>query len=861
MRALALILALCASSAPAVATAGPPAKRLRRTSDEAQEILIEIVVGSLAKRTVVAFELQRDALLPVRDFFDLIEMPVRVDSLGRMSAIRHPGEIPLFLDPLSGTASVGDSSWAVAASQTLWSAGTLYVSTSVLAALLDLHFVVDWAKLSVTVTNPGSLPLALRLARERARRAAAGPFGRVPDRSLTLERPRWDGAVLDWSLLSPDLGAPLNRTYFRSGLGLNLFGGSLELAYENYDRPSGPFYASWLGVWPEKQKLRQIGIGDVLATGPRPGRVRGAFITNTPFMRPAFFGSDLLYGTLPPGWEVELYQNGRLIDYTQSGNDGSYELLTQLFYGSNPLELRAYGPGGQMQLWERTVPIERERLPAGVFEYGVSAGQCQGRLCEAAANVDLHYGVTSNWTIRGGMEAFGRDSLPTLFQPYASVFGNIASTWIVRAEAMLKGHARASLAFAPSPDLRIGGGGAVFDVGDLAPILTPRDRLRELRTFAFWRPMRRFRTFFFEASATMLHGRRSDLSFARIGASFQTGVVRWIGGARRETTKFGAVGTTRTLIDVAANVNMRRSDFWPISRLFMSTRMEVSSDGVERFDWQASRPITRFTRLDARVGWIRGNAEPYVAFGVTATLPAARTSTQVRRTPESSVAASLWAEGSVIWNGPSKQVGFAPRPSLRRGGLGGTVYLDANGNGRYDGLDQPLDGVRLQVGSFVLETDEKGNYGVWDLVPFVPVNVALDSMSLENPLWVPSFSMATVIVDPNMVRRLDVPVLPSAEVGGRVILQTNTGPQPLGALRLHLVNRQTGRRHEAITFSDGEFYVLGLVPGEYEVSIPEWARDALGIARDQGTTRFRVVLRDGWAEAPFIEIELIPDHN
>jgi len=856
MRTINLFFALIALNAPVASTAPAIPER-----GEVQEVLVEVAVGSLARRTVVALERDGEVLLPAHEFFALIDMPINVDSLGRLSAVRYPEGIPLFLDPLTLKASVADSSWAISHTQTEWTVGTLFVSTAVLAELLDVRFHVDWSQLRVTVTNPGNLPIARRMARERARRAGAGPFGRVPDRDLTLQRPRWDGAVLDWNVFAPSIGSGLSRAYVRAGVGLNLFGGSAEVVYENYDRPSGPVFASWLGVWPEQEKLRQVGIGDVLGTGPRPARVRGAFITNTPFMRPSFFGSEFLYGTLPPGWEVELYQNGRLIDYAESGAEGRYELMTQLFYGSNPVELRAYGPGGQVQAWERAVPIERERLPEGVFEYGVGGGQCIDRLCDATGNIDVNYGLSKTWTVRGGMEFFHRGDLPSLAQPYASVFGNVASRFVVRAEGLLQGFARASLTYAPSTNLRIGGGGAIFDAGTTAPILTPKDRLREMRAFGFWRPIPTFRTFFFEASALKLDGRLGDLTIARIGGSVQTGVVRWMGGISRESASSIGRATSRNLLDLSTIVNLRRSHIWPLDRLFMRTRVELSSKGVERFDWIASRPIVGETRLDARIGWTRGSDEPYVAFGLTATLPAARTVTQLNRSPGSDVSASAWAEGSVIWNSTARHFDVSPRVSLRRGGLGGTVYLDANANGRFDGQDEPLDSVRLLVGPYIIRTDSRGVYGVWDLTPFVPTEVALDSMSLRNPLWVPAFSLASVVVDPNMVRRLDIPVLPSAEVVGRVVQRTNTGPQPLGGLRLSLVNLETGRRHEAITFHDGEFYVLGLVPGEYEVSIPEWAQEALGVSRSQATSRFKVTIEDGWAVAPFIEIELIPENN
>jgi hypothetical protein len=856
LRALCLV-PLLLNAGPALAA--QPAVKSWDEGYELQEILVEIAVGSLARRTVLAYEYEGQPLLPATEFFQIIELPVNVDDAGRLSAVRYPEETPLFLDPSTNTASVGDTSWTLEPWQAIWRTGTLYIAMPVLSQMLDIRFHLDWAKLRITVTNPGDLPIARRIARERARNASAALYGRTPDHSLGLQRPGWAGAVFDWALYYPG-GSLVDRTSYRAGLGLNVLGGSLELQHTGFNQVGGRTTASWLGVWPERDHVRQFGLGDVIGSGPRPGRIRGAFLTNSPFIRPAFFDREFLYGDLPPGWEVELYRNGRLVDFTEAGLDGRYLLDTPLDYGPNPLELRAYGPAGQVRIWERTVPVQPDRLPSGVFEYGLAAGQCRYRTCETAGNLDLRYGVSRAWTIQGGFEAFGRDTLSDLFQPYASVFGTVNSRWVVRGEALWNGLVGGDLVYAPSPDLRVGVRAAWFDEGIDAPILTPYDRQREYRAFGFWRPDPRRRTLFLEGTAFLIEGARSSFLLARLGASLQTGVVRWMGGARRERTEASGTSSGRTIVDIAASANLRTPGTPALDRLFLRSSIEVSRHGFERLEWLASRPIIGENRLDARIFWVRGSSEPFISLGVTAYLPGARTISQLSRTPESQVQASAFAEGSVIWNGPAGQVNVTPERSLRRAGLGGLVFLDSNGNGRYDGADEVLDSVRVQVGPHTLLTDAHGRYAVWDLVPFVGTNVALDSMSLRNPLWVPVFSLATVMVGPNMVRHLDIPVLPAAEVAGQVVMESPSGSRPVGGLRLELVNRQTGRRFEATTFSDGEFYLLGLPPGEYEVSIPDDVRRALDVL-PLAEVRFRVTLEDGWARAPYVEVGLVPDNS
>ena len=98
--------------------------------------------------------------------------------------------------------------------------------------------------------------------------------------------------------------------------------------------------------------------------------------------------------------------------------------------------------------------VAEELLPAGRLEYGLSAGSCRGTPCGATANVDLHYGVSDRWTLRGGVDRFWRDTLPDLTHAYASLVGSPSTTWTVTLDGVTAGLARAGLRYEPSSDRR-----------------------------------------------------------------------------------------------------------------------------------------------------------------------------------------------------------------------------------------------------------------------------------------------------------------------------------------------------------------------------------------------------------------------
>ncbi|HYX82362.1 MAG TPA: carboxypeptidase-like regulatory domain-containing protein, partial [Gemmatimonadales bacterium] len=177
-------------------------------------------------------------------------------------------------------------------------------------------------------------------------------------------------------------------------------------------------------------------------------------------------------------------------------------------------------------------------------------------------------------------------------------------------------------------------------------------------------------------------------------------------------------------------------------------------------------------------------------------------------------------------------LGVAPGPSLERSGLSGRVFLDQNANGIWDPGERAVINARVLIGSHSAQTDSTGAYEAWDLVPFEPVIVSLDSVSLDSPLLVPMFARTSIVPGPNRYRSLDIPVVEAGVIEGRVV-RNNAG---VGGVTLMLLDRRTGNRRTLVTFNDGAFYLMGVKPGEYELTVESQVLDAL--AADAEPLRF-----------------------
>ncbi|MGI9042309.1 MAG: hypothetical protein ACR2HK_14615 [Gemmatimonadales bacterium] len=513
--------------------------------------LVELRLARIASRTVHAFRIGDRALLPLTQFFELAGIDAALGESGSMAGTLHPGEIPLAVDPHRGIARLGTRTIAIAANEWYREESELYLDAGRLGELLALRVLVDWTDLEVVIPDAETLPIAQQLRREAARAALLRPRERtsVELPLIAADRGRWNGFVLDYSLLTPGAD-PLGGSSYGVAGGTDAFGGSLELGVSSVgpaDSGRARLDASWLGVWRDNPRVTQLRLGDGLSTGPRSRPIRGMGVTNAPFLRPSLVGTIPYSGRLPAGWQVELYRGGELVAFDSVGADGSFAADLPVLYGDNPVDMVAYGPFGETRTVNRTFRVSSALLPRGRFEYGLSGGACRFAPCRASGNLDLRYGVSSRWTAQAGAEGFTRDSLENLWHPYASVIGSLTNSWTVQLEGAHRAFVRSGVNYEPSLDLRLFGEFTRYDAGVPAPILNPLGRRSQFSLTAFVRPDRQRDFFYFDGSAEHAVTASGTADRLRIGASTPVGAARLLPYARLERESLtDAPAVTRT---------------------------------------------------------------------------------------------------------------------------------------------------------------------------------------------------------------------------------------------------------------------------------------------------------------------------
>ena len=127
----------------------------------------------------------------------------------------------------------------------------------------------------------------------------------------------------------------------------------------------------WLGGG-----LSRYELGDVYAVSNNLASAggRGQGISLVRQLQPGTVsqGSTDVVGNAPPGWDVELYHHGQLLDFGQVGADGRYRFDSQSTEpGKNEFTLRLYGPQGQYEVQEQLVWGGGLDLDVGEYSYRV----------------------------------------------------------------------------------------------------------------------------------------------------------------------------------------------------------------------------------------------------------------------------------------------------------------------------------------------------------------------------------------------------------------------------------------------------------------------------------------------------------
>ena len=709
--------------------------------------------------------------------------------------------------------------------------GTLYLATSRVAQLLGARVDADMGQLSVTMTRTPPFPVeqaaarAQRTARGVARRDRAGSSSDAPF------VPRTGGAVVDWTASTVGSTRAYGSTTGSLRSAAALYGGDLTAGAvlssdAQGDLRTNATEVSYRRGVPDNRYLRQFQVGDILGGGAQLRNFRGVTLTNARLVSDPSFGSVPVNLSLPQGWQYEIYQDNQLIGFSDAGP--RTPVYVPLHYGSTPVQVRLVSPTGDETIRDYSYLIPQTQQQPGRFEYTVGGGHC-AFACSALAFAQTSYGVTPWLSVSLGGEHTTTDSVSRI-RPEGGVSVLTYSGWSAQLQAAQASFSRASVMYGGRGPVIGSGAFSRTHVGSDQPsVITAADQSRWLFDGQLqFRPATGVRISSVRLDNT-LEGTASgspDRTRTALTAEHRRGGM----GVSYETDR------TRGLHEAGISSLMILPESWRVGSALATVLFDARS--LHAFEVATSMQTGRRGAAAATLRWQQGSGL-VMSLGFNGALGAMRLTSRLSASQAQPTFLATTASGSVALDG-------AGRPSLFEGpgvglsGVAGRVYYDVDGDGRFGAADLPAPDVRVVVNGASVRSDSSGAYRSWNVVPYEPAAIAIDTLAFKDFSWTLLRGRTSLRATPGLFNRIDFPLVRTREVAGSVVGDSSVAT--VAGVTLLLESEAGGVAQRIVTFSDGTFYMSRVLPGRYRLTVSASALDALQAAADPASMPVEISL-------------------
>lgn len=713
--------------------------------------------------------------------------------------------------------------------------GDLFLTADLLALLLGADVHVDFASLDVWIDPHAPLPAQLALEAQQRRQLALlqASYASRPVLPPTRLRPLSGAGVLHYSVSSA-LPDPARASVMMLESGFALGGGLAALGYTFSDGsiPIDPRLTfRYERFIPEREWISFVRAGDILAEGAFLRSMRGISVTNRPLRREQYFQDVVIEPDVPPGYEIEVYQGGQLIAY--SDRTAHAPLRVPINYGRTDFEVRMIAPSGEVVTADLLYGVPQTQLPESAFEYSAGGGACHAVDC-GMLFVSSDYGVRRWLTLGAGYEAV-RDSADTEHLPFARASVAPAGGWLGEARVIGTEQASASLQFNGSGSLI---GSLAVDVRSAEvprATLLPQERVR-------W-----------DTRGEL--GMRGRRAMFRLGGMEGDGVDRWTLGLIASIPRGVVIAQVEEFGILPTQLSVSGFQLvpgrWFGAAVTASARVGATTRGLDAVEGGGSASWDDKLFGNLTVGWDRaGGANLSLSFS---RLLAIGQVAGVLSASDGGTRASLRGDGAIAVD-PFETARPAGYFGVGFAGVDAYAFLDANGNGTREDGEVPAAGVTVRAGERSAVTDSTGHARIWGLLPWEKTIVRA-SPDWFDPQWAPAAQQQVIRPVAHMFNRVAIPLVGTREFVAYVVAGDGIGGT--GGIRYRISNRDTDEVRDGLTLSDGSIYEGSLRVGRYRL---ELSSDDLRILRAEpvGPVEFTIGAGAGddfVFELPPIEIE------
>lgn len=581
-------------------------------------------------------------------------------------------------------------------------------------------------------------------------------------------------------------------------------------------------------------KASHISFGDINTASiqnlPSGGADVGVRVSNRPYGRITNSATTNFSGFQQPDWEVELYHDDIFIESVVVQADGMYQFLdVPLNAGENIFKLKFYGPQGQEEEKVEIRNLDQASLVGGdwIYDFSVSkqntslANILEGKNTyeddQYRVNLHLEKGIGNNFSLTADYTNYDFDDgtnhnfvqAGARFYLLNTVFnlnhlrdldaGGLSSFSLARRLGPNSNHSFSYSARHESEDFAVNSySSSNFKLNQNANLSGP------LTSYPGFRSRYSLGTSWSEN----YDGNTSQNYNLGLAAT----IYRWSLSNNLYASKARRHGDFR-LGTYYGRLNLRAGltyDLKPESEL---------DSGNIHLGWTFSNDLRinydygyRFTTsADSH----RVNLSWFNKYFVT--------SFSVARDSEGIVTSGLHVKFSLVPDPLRNRLHMSSRGLANTGAVSALVFEDLNNNQVWDEGEPIIEnaevvGVQQRKRDF---TDKDGKAFVTGLSPTIPVDIEVNTDSLEDPFWMPSKEGVSFLPRAGLIKTVHIPIVTGGEIEGKVIYRTDITHSGVeqGGIPLLLTNTASGETLETQTVFDGYFLLDKVKPGNYLLTI------------------------------------------
>lgn len=712
-------------------------------------------------------------------------------------------------------------------------AADLYLKPIIFSKVFGLDCNFNFRDLTLNMSTQLDLPI-LQESRQEVLRKNIGKLNNEITADTTVKRKyqHFNLGTADWSVTSIQQPASKSSALLFLKLGGTVAGGETTL-YLNYNtankNPIRQQSYSWRYVNNENTILRQIIAGKVSpqSISSLTSSLIGVQLTNSSTLLKRSFGTYTLSDYTSPDWTVELYINNVLIDYKKADASGFYSFQVPMVYGNSAMQLRLFGPWGEESMQEKNISMPYNFVSKNETEYTLTAGMLEDGKQSRFSRLVIKHGLSNKVTIGSGIEYLSSVN-PMPAMPFLNASYLAAPNLVLSGDYTINVMARGILNYRLSSDFLVEAQYIRYKEGQQAILTNYLEERKLILTKQF--KLSNFYAFsrlsVNEVVYPTVKQTITDLLISASWRKFSTNITTYaIASSSQYLNMYSNLAFAFTLpkqyiIRPQAQYMYRTSQ---VTNLKIELEKQLFGQG--------------FLNLTFENNFIYNVQN--LSIGLRTDLSFMRTSFLARQTNKR-ITLSQTLTGGIIYDRETNYFKMNNRTNVGRGGLVLYPYLDVNRNNRRDKNEPKITGLKLNINGGNIQRNERDTtLQIVDLEPYTNHLLEIDPNSFENIAWRAKDLTYKITIEPNKLKRIEIPVYVMGEVSGMVY---KPGLEEEGQDRILVNFYRNGSvlAGSIMTESNGYYTFLGLAPGSYTAKIDEVQLKKLNMKSAPKSVSFKI---------------------